>query len=245
VIEGVRFLHTQVFLKMERIPEAKSGELPGEPWPRDEGAPFFVNAGMGQGTEGVDRACDELAREIRKRRFDASVGIACDPDVPVGLVMEGFRRFSEVSGVAGVCSFTGKLAPPLAGIDFPSLKTARAIDVRVDADLLHDALDGFPAMVVSARSERLLVDLPSAPQAGSSPSHNGFEQLGSLMKEFASLSRNPKDPILSNGWLVIRMPAETPCGVLLALMQESCSAGIGLWKIRVLLPGNHPFRGPK
>jgi hypothetical protein len=237
--------------KEEAIEEQAPGE-PRRPEERKEAPPLF-DAATGQGIAGGDRAYAELAREIRARGREALVVIDARADVPAGLVLEAFRRGSAETGVVSV-AFTGARNPleeefiPIATI----WKEDADLSLHTDDTLLHDASDGFPVMLISEASGNLRVDLPFPldlpkvePGEGEEGEEGALARLTAVMKAFGSRGKDPKDPRVSNGWLVVRLPAETPYGVLQAMMQAACNPEAGLRKIRFLLPRNHAFKGSR
>ncbi len=232
--DGVAFIR-HMEMKKEEIRELGPGE---EPEPKD---PSFFNQAMGPGLEGLDRLLARIAEEMAGAKMDCGADISADLDVPVGLVMEGYRRAGALKGVLYV-GFVG-MVNPLDGSAKPPPAVEPKLAVRVDERLLRDPADGCPAMVVAVSGFDLDACIP-APPAGKADAdpENHLAAVSALMRGVAGISRPENDRRLSNAWLVIRSPADAPCMWLWAFMQEAVQPGIGIWKIRVLLPRNHAFR---
>jgi hypothetical protein len=206
---------------------------------KKKGTTTLLDEETGRGTAGLKGALEALAAAMSQHGLVAEVGIGADLHVPVGLVMEAYRRASTLENVVGV-NFLGHM-DPLIGLDTPVFRPDKKPVVRANESLQSDPSDKCPVFSVAFDAGALHVETPFPPKSGAAEYENAFEGLEGLMKAFAAGSRDSKDPRLSTGWLDVGLPAEAPSALIWWVMQEAVKPGAGIWKIRVRLPGGHAY----
>ncbi|GEM_PF-2891839 len=221
-------------LREETVVE-ETGEEGPAPEKSDEKEPdFFLDEATGEGVNGIEKARALLEDAMQKGNRDAAVEIDAASRVPIGLALEAQRRFSDTEGVLDVL-FQG-MADPLGDLEEAEKPDGESIEVSEVSGRKETAPDGLPSLLVDFRETPLRVECP--PPAGGA----GAVSIGDAMRAFAREYRHEGNPRLANGWLVLRIAPDAPVAVLLWALQEAVQAGVGLWRIRVLLPEDHAFR---